>query len=374
MNRRTWAAVIAAGFFSVKAFGDPLLSFGPDVPLFITASASVRHDDNVLLSPTTKQGDVIYLFVPGVDLHYKGSQASLGFTFDEQFSHYEKFHDLDDHLANLAANAAYSGAESDFGLTGSYVQEDQTTINAQSLDQTVKHTIASVAGNAEFAVTAKTRIGITPSYVYVEFPEVGFQNSKIYTVPVDLYYSVTPKTALSVGYAYDKTTTNLDTGDSKGYFLNIGARGEFTPKLSGQVRVGESVLQPIGQPTTRQLGIESTLNYAYSPRTNFSLYVNNGFAPSAAGNQTEVLAAGLSGSFELSQAWSANLSLGETQTKYLITPPRTDHFLNASLLVTYVVTQNFDLQASYLYRKNESNVQLVTFDDSIATFTAACRF
>lgn len=374
MNRRSWAAVIAASFLSLKAFGDPLLSLGPDVPLFITASASVRHDDNVLLSPTTKQGDVIYLFMPGVDLHYRGSQASLGFTFDEQFSHYEKFHNLDDHLANLAAVGAYQGAESEFGLTASYVQEDQTTINAQSLDQTVKHTIESVAGNAEFGLTAKTRLGFTPSYVYVQFPEVGFENSKIWTVPADLYYSITPKTALSVGYAYDKTTTEFHNGDATGYFVNVGARGEFTPKLSGQIRVGESVLRPDGQPSTRQLGVESSLNYAFSPRTNFSLYVNNGFAPSAAGNQTEVLAAGISGSFELSQAWSANLSVGDTSTKYLITPPRTDHFWNASLLVTYMVTQNFDLQASYLYRKNDSNLQLVTFDDSIATFTAACKF
>jgi predicted porin len=365
---------MAASFLSVQAFGDPLLSFGPDVPLFITASASVRHDDNVLLSPTTKEGDVIYLFIPGVDLHYKGSQASLGFSFDEQFSHYEKFHNLDDHLANLAASGAYQGAESDFGLNASFVQEDQTTINAQSLDQTVKHTISSVSSNAEFALTAKTRIGFTPSYNYAEFPEVGFQNSKIWTVPVDLYYSMTPKTALSVGYAYSKTTTELGTGDSKGNFLNVGVRGELTPKLSGQIRIGETELKPVAQPSTRQLGVETSLIYAFSPKTNFSLFVNNGFAPSAAGNQTEVLAAGISGSFELSQAWSANLSVGTTTTKYLITPPRTDHFWNASLLVTYMVTQNFDLQASYLYRKNDSNLQLVTFDDNVATFTAACKF
>jgi len=374
MNWLFRATIVAVALSPLVATADPLLSFGSDVPLFITASVSVRHDDNVLLSATDKISDTIYLFDPGLDLHYNGSQASVGITFSEQFSRYAKEHGLDDQLANLAANAAYAGSESNFSLAGAYQQIDQTTTTAENLDQTVKHSIASISGDAEVAVTAKTRIGVSPSFVRTEFPEIGFDDSDIFTVPVDVYFGVTPKTDLSIGYAYTRTTTSDNSSDSKTEFFNLGARGQFTPKLSGQVRVGVTELKPDQGVSTRQLGVEANLNYQYSPKTTFSLYADNGFAPSAAGNQTEVFSAGITGNFQLSQAWSASLSAGTSSTKYLIMPPRTDHFTNLAAGVSYAVTANFDLSASYLYRKNDSTVELLTFDDSLAIFTASCRF
>jgi hypothetical protein len=232
----------------------------------------------------------------------------------------------------------------------------------------------SVGANAELAMTAKTRLGVGPNFNRVEFAQIGFTDSNIFTVPVDLYYGITPKTDLSVGYAYTHTTTADGSGDSTGNFVNVGARGQFTEKLSGQVRVGVTENRPKAGQSVSQLGVESTLNYAFSPRTTFSLYANNGFAPSAAGNQTEVFSTGLSGNFQLSQAWSASITGGLSATKYLIIPSRTDHFYDVSASLNYIVTSYLNLQASYLYRKNVSNIQSVTFDDNLATLTAACRF
>ncbi len=374
MNWPSRAAVAALIFLPMAARADPLLSFGPDVPLFLTATVSVRHDDNVLLSSTNKVGDTIYLFAPGVDLHYSGSQASAGITFSEQFSRYAKDRNLDDQLANLATYIGYQGSESSFGANASYQQTDQTTTSATSLDQTVKQTMIAVGARAEVAITAKTRLGVTPSYNRVEFAQVGFTDSNIFTVPVDLYYGITPKTDLSVGYAYTHTTTADGSGDSKGNFVNVGARGQFTEKLSGQVRVGVTENKPKTGQSVSQLGVESTLSYAFSPKTTFSLYANNGFAPSASGNQTEVFSTGLSGNFQFSQSWSASISGGTSATKYLIVPSRTDHFYDASLSLSYIVTSYLNLSASYLYRKNVSTIDSVTFDDNLATLTAACRF
>jgi len=375
MNRLLLATAVVVGLSPLVATADPLLSFGSDVPLFITASASARYDDNVLLSATDKVHDTIYLFDPGIDLHYSGSQASMGLTFSEQFSRYAKEHGLDDQLANLAANAAYSTQESSFSVAGAYQQIDQTTTTATNLDQTVKHSITSIQADAEIGLTAKTKLGLSPSFVRTQFPEVGFTDSDVYTLPVDLYYAVTPKSDLSVGYQYIRTTTADDSSDSKAQFINVGARGQFTPKLIGQVRVGLSYLkEDSGGATQRQLGLEATLNYQYSPKTTFSLYANNGFAPSASGNQTEVFSSGISGNFQLSNQWTADVSAGFSSTKYLIEPPRTDHFFSLGVGVSYAVNSGFDLSASYLYRRNTSPLEELAFDDNMATFTAACRF
>ncbi len=374
MNWLSRAAVAIVFLSPVVACAEPLLSFGPDVPLFLTASVSARHDDNVLLSPTDKVSDTIYLFAPGIDLHYSGGEGSAGVSFSEQFSRYAKNRSLDDQLANLAANIGYHGANSSFNANGSYQQVDQTTTTATNLDQTVKQTVEAVTVGGEVGLTAKTRVGVTPSFNRTEFPEVGFTDSDVWTVPVDVYFGMTPKTDVSVGYAYSKTKTQDDAGDATSSFFNVGARGQFSPKLSGQVRVGVSKLKPKVGPATSQLGVESSLNYAYSPRTTFSLYANNGFAPSAAGNQTEVFSTGLSGNFELSQIWSLSISAGTSATKYLTAPPRTDHFWNGSVSLNYIVSSNLNLQASYLYRKNASTLEALTFDDNLTTLTAACRF
>ncbi len=374
MNWPSRAAVAIVFLLPVVTLAEPLLSFGPDVPMFLTASVSARHDDNVLLSPTDKVSDTIYLFAPGIDLHYSGGEGSAGITFSEQFSRYAKNRSLDDQLANLAANIGYHGANSSFNAAGSYQQVDQTTTTATNLDQTMKQTIEAVNVGAEVGLTAKTRVGVTPSFSRTEFPEAGFTDSDVWTVPVDVYFAMTPKTDVSVGYAYSKTKTQDGAGDANSSFFNVGARGQFSPKLSGQVRVGVSKLKPKVGPATSQLGVESSLNYAYSPRTTFSLYANNGFAPSAAGNQTEVFSAGLSGNFELNQVWSLTISAGTSATKYLTVPPRTDHFWNESVSLNYIVSSQLNLQASYLYRKNTSTLEPLTFDDNLTTLTAACRF
>jgi uncharacterized protein (PEP-CTERM system associated) len=159
MNCRSWAAVAAILLLPAAAIADPLLSFGPDVPLFITATASVRHDDNVLLTANDKVGDTIYIFAPGIDLHLTGGKATMGVTFSEQFIRYATNSDLDDHLANLAANAGYQGTDLKFNAIGSYIQTDQTTTSATNLNQTVKQSVTFAAINSEASLTAKTKLG-----------------------------------------------------------------------------------------------------------------------------------------------------------------------------------------------------------------------
>src|SRR5580658_8994814 len=96
MRRAQW--VLFGGLFVLLpplAPGEPLLSFGPDIPLFITASASVRHDDNVNLTATNKVSDTVYVLAPGTDFHYNSDVVKTGITFSEQFVRYAAHRDSD---------------------------------------------------------------------------------------------------------------------------------------------------------------------------------------------------------------------------------------------------------------------------------------
>jgi long-subunit fatty acid transport protein len=182
---------------------------------------------------------------------------------------------------------------------------------------------------------------------------------------------------LSAGYRFDKTTQDNGVGDTTDDFINVGARGDFTPKLSGQIRVGVSTLMPAkgGGSNTTEPGLGMTLDYLLSPRTTLSLSADNGFTASALGTSQEELMINTSASFQLSQAWSASLGASFDSTKYLmVLPPRKDYFWVGDVGLSYAWTKYTAVQLSYFFRRNDSTLDAATFSDDVLTLSASSRF
>jgi hypothetical protein len=375
IKRLSWLAFAAIGSLPALSRADPLLSFGPDVPLFITAAASIRRDDNVDLVPQNKTADTIYIFAPGTDLHYSGGKSSAGLTLGEQFIRYASDSHLNDNLADAVGNFSYKGSESSMSLAASYAQTDQSTLSSTNTNQTLKQSLSNASFNGELGIAPKTSLGVGATFSRTAYPEASFSDSDGWSFPVDLYYAVTPKVDLSMGYNHGQTTiANNPDDDSKTNFFNIGARGDFTPKLSGQIRVGETELKPEKGPTSSQLGLGASLDYLFSPKTSFDLSANNGFSNSAVGTNQELLTLSSSGHFELSQAWALTTGLSYSSTKYLTVPERIDRFWVGNVGINYTLTTVTAFQLEYLYRKNDSTLAAADFNDNILTFSASSRF
>ncbi len=353
---------------------DPLLSFGPDVPLFITASASVRRESNIFLSSQTHQSDTIFVLAPGLNLQWNGGKASFGIMANEQFNRYSTNKELNDHLADIAANLGYNGANVTFKAAGSYQQDDQTSLSLQSSDQTVKHALSDASANVEFNVTPKTSVGVGGTFERTTYPQVGYINSDVATVPVDVYYAVTPKTSVSAGYQYTRTKLDTGTGNSKGNFYNIGARGEFTSKLSGQVRVGVTNQVPEVGVKSRDLGLSANLQYAATPKTAIGLNASSGFTTSPLGTTEKVVAIGLSSHTQLTEAWGFDLGGTYNSTDYVTALGRKDKFWVGNVGLSYIWTTSTAFNLNYVYRKNDSTEAFATFDDNVMTFTVSSKF
>jgi hypothetical protein len=369
-----WTALVGIGFWPASSGADPLLTFGPDVPLFISATASVRRDDNIFLSSQDKQSDTLLMLTPGLDFHWTGGQAKLAISASEQFSRYSKNHDLNDELANIQGNFGVSGAYASLSAAGSFEQEDQSSLGVQSSDEAVKHAVGSAALNGEFTVAPKTVIGLGGDFSRTTYPEVGFIATNTWTFPVNVFYAITPKSDLSLGYTYGLTRLDTGTGDSDSKFYNVGARGQFTPKLSGHIQVGvtESELD-IGV-RNRNLGLDASLDYAFSPNTTFSLNATSGFSTSPLGTSEKVETVGLTGRTMLSQSWTVSLSGNYEATDYLTAIGRRDGFWVADMGVSYIWTSTTDLKLDYAFRRNNSTLDAATFDDNVLTLSAASRF
>jgi hypothetical protein len=366
-------AILSLGAFATTVEADPLLSFGPDIPLFVTATASVRRDSNVFLSSAERQSDTIYLITPGLSFQWTGA-ASLSISASEQFSRYATNRELDDHLADINSSFAYNGANSKLGLSASYQEEDQSSLQVQSSDQTLKHSLAFVSATGEVNMAPKTSASLGVTFDRTVYPQAGFIDSDLWSVPVNLYYAMTPKTDLSVGYSYQKTREDSGIGNSKGDFYNIGARGEFTPKLSGQVQVGVSDYRPDGGPKSRSLGLNANLDYAFSPKTTIVLSGSSGFSTSPLGTGEKNASVGVSVNTKLSEQWALSLGGSYLSSNYLITPIRKDEFWVGDVSLSYIWTTNISFQLDYIYRTNHSTLPYAMFDDDVVTFSVASKF
>jgi outer membrane receptor protein involved in Fe transport len=228
--------------------------------------------------------------------------------------------------------------------------------------------------NGSFGLTAKTSLGTGASYERTRYPKVGYQDSDDWSFPLDFYYAVTPKVDLSLGYRYQRSTIADADFNSKDNFFNVGTKGDFTPKLSGQLRVGvDQHRNDLDGSTTNQLGLGTTINYLLSPKTALDLTVSNGFTHSAFGTSQKTFSVGSNVQFAFTPHWSATGGASFESTSYLSAQARKDKFWVGNVGLNYALTANSALQASYLFRKNSSN-QSVNFNNNVLSLSASIRF
>jgi len=373
MKRRIGWVVAALGLASSVYASEPLLSVGPEIPVFLTAAATTRYDDNVLLESTNKSSDTIFVLMPGIDLHTTGGVGQAGLTYNEQFIRYSSHSDLNSNLASFASNYAYNGAASKLSAAASYQQLDQSNLTLRSIDETVRRDLTDASVNGSFGLTAKTSLGTGVSFDRTRYPKVGYQDSDDWSLPVDFYYAVTPKVDLSLGYRYQRTTLADPVFDSKDHFFNVGTRGDFTPKLSGQIRVGVDQHRNDVGSSTNQLGLGTTINYLLSPKTSIDLTASNDFTHSAFGTSQKTFSVGSNVQFAFTPQWSATGGASFEATSYLSALARKDKFWVGNVGVNYALTANSAIQVSYLFRKNSSN-QSVNFNNNVLSLSASIRF
>jgi hypothetical protein len=353
---------------------DPLIVIPNQMPVFITAQAEIRQDDNIFLTDNANESDTIFVLRPGLNAVYRGAATEANFLAQQQFIRYASNSQLDSELLNLAAGISHGQPRSNWSLRSTYKEIDQNNFSIRNIDQTVRRDVLQVDAAGELSTTAKTSIGVGAGFDETDYREPGFVGYEAWTVPVDVYYAVSPKLDLSVGYRFRKTESEFSGNDSRDHFANIGARGRFTAKLDGQLRVGYTQRDPERGSQSSLLGVASSLNYTFSPKTVLSLSVSNDFNNSASGVSQRSLRVSAGGRFSPDINWSLFTDLSFESANYLGTFTRRDDFWSGVVGVTYLASASLSFDVAYIYRRSESDVRFVNFDNNIVTFSASLRF
>jgi hypothetical protein len=240
----------------------------------------------------------------------------------------------------------------------------------------VKRDLYHVEGLGEVGVTEKTSVGAGVIYDDTNYLSTAFTDWQWVKVPLKYYYAVEPKVDVSAGFTYQNNQLGSGGINSDEYFYNIGARGEFTPKLSGGLNVGYEQFQFVSGKNKDKggLGVDSNFTYAYSPKTNLTFGVNNDFGYSAAGGSAYRIF-GLTGGLTslLTEQWKASALLNYSRYDYISTIQK-DDFYNAQVGITYIVNANISVIGSYTYTEDSSNLTADSFNNNIFSISTSLRF
>jgi polysaccharide biosynthesis protein VpsM len=366
---RSSVAIAAIG---VAAQAAPFTTIGQDAELFFTGTAGIRADDNVLLSGT-KTSDVIFEFTPGLDLVFGNNSMAKGHIFfKEAFSSYADNSKLDTNLSTVGINTKYDDAKLKMNFDAGWSQIAQNTVDVRA-GYLVRRDVSNIGGGSEISLTDKSSVGAAVTYEQTDYKRQGFVDSDITSVPLNIFYEITPKVDASFGLRY--RDSNLTGGNSsEDYFYNVGVRGEFSEKLNGNIAVGYTQRDFSAGGNEDTVGVDSSLNYLFNEKTSFSLGATNDFGTSGQGASQKNLSFRAGVQSKISEVLSVGANLSHRSITYLGNNGRTDEYFEGNLSATYIVNAYANVVGGFTFRQNSSKLAGGDFDNSVFSLAANFRY
>jgi len=357
---------------AISAQAAPFMAVGDNAELFVTAAAAVQFDDNIYLDSSNEKNDTIFSFTPGVDLVFgKGSATTGNVYYREEFRRYSDNDVQNTSLTNIGVNSKYSNGVTKADFNAAYAQVAQNDNDIRATGDIVRRNISNVGGKIEFGISEKTVIAIGAAFDKTNYGPKSYVDSNVWSLPIDVYYQDNPKLDWSLGYRYRSTDLSGAARDSKDHFLSLGARGEFTPKLIGQVRAGYTQRSFDVGSDKNLFGVDGNLTYLYSDKTSYRFTFGNDFGSSGTGDSTKNFTLGLNASNQFTEQWFMSAGLNYRSTEY---STRTDDFIEGQVAVTYVYNTYVNFGASLTLRNNSSDLGAAEFSQNVFSVGANIRY
>jgi hypothetical protein len=382
-------SIISTGLFAQANFtylsASPLVSIGDSTDIFFNGSSSLRWESNVFRDEDDEESDLAWTLSPGFEVNVgRGvSNADLSIITRYDVIRYQDNDQLDVELFHIKAFGSYKSSRLD--LSGSVAFDENKSSSGENniTKDLIEYDTTSASLDGEYRVSPKFSFGSGFSYSDKEYQtfEYYFADREKFTIPFDVFYELTPKVDLSLGYSY--THTDVDstllnpTGDytQESSFYNVGARGELLPKLTGFFKIGyrtrESDRSNVDD--SGMLGLDADFTWAATPKISTSLGLSRDFGVGGEGESTENSSVNMSASYSISSYMAVSANLGYTLREYTDTD-RTDNQYNAGLRLSYSPNQYWSFSTGYTYSENDSDAYESSYVNHIIDLTATLRY
>ncbi|WP_269526341.1 outer membrane beta-barrel protein [Coraliomargarita parva] len=385
----------------------PLVSIGDNADLFFNGSSSIRWMSNVFRDDENEHEDFIYTLSPGFELNIGRGMSNTNFAIITRYDiiRYDDRDDLNGEEFHIKAVGSYRSSRLDLSGSASFDEEQSSPGESEStkdLDDLIESDNYRASLQGEYRLSPKFSIGSGVHYSDKQYTtyEDRFADRETFTVPVDVYYELTPKVDLSAGYSYSHTSVEeiyYDNGiyigdyDTASHFFNVGARGMLLPKLNGFFKVGyrlqdsdDSVIglynaskqvfpyDKTNRGDNGMLGLDLDLTWNATPKVTVVGRASRDFGVGGEGQNTEVTSFSLNGSYAINSNFSASANAGYTLRDYETDREDDQYRLGARL--SYRPNQFWNFSTGYSYVENDSNLSGADYQNHIIDLTASLRY
>jgi hypothetical protein len=421
----TLAAALALPLTAPKASleASPLVSIGDSTDVFFSGSSSLRSTSNVFRDEDNEVSDLIWILSPGFEVNVgRGlSNANLSLITRYDIVRYEDESRLDTELFHIKAIGSYKTSRLDLSGSVSF-DENKTSTGNESLvrvQDLIEFDTTKANFNGEYRFSPKFSFGAGVRYSEKEYKtfQENFADRETTSFPFDIFYELTPKVDLSVGYTY--SNTDVDAVDARqdvivvggvltlrksqlgGYeqdshFFNIGARGNLLPKLNGFFKIGyrarstedstftftdtplngappSSGTRTINRDDTGMLGLDADLTWTATPKVTAILGLSRDFGVGGEGQSTENTGIDLRARYAINSQFSASANFGYTLRDFT-NDDREDDRYNIGARLGYSLNQYWQFSTGYTYTENSSDAPSRSYEDHTIDLSVSLRY
>ena len=362
-----------------------LVSMGPNSDLFFNGSVSLEYQSNIFLDDPQLTGvsevdDFAFIFSPGVELNFGDGTAANNVLIlvREDIKVHNDNSKLDSENFFFLFNLTYAQAPIDIEASVNFFELVQNTADANRLGALTESEMTNVRLRGEYEFSAKTSIEGRFGYLRTDYITTGLNDNETLEFPVNVYYAYSPKLDASVGFRYRHTNVT-DGPDTDDYFINVGFRGELTPKLETTFQIGV-VYRDFGDFKTdafgddTRLGVNSSFTWYATDLTTVDANVNLDYSTGGTSASIQNTGASLSVLHGFTPMIIGNVVLSYNNAEYRDLSDREDDSYNAAFSINYSPNDYLTFRASYSYLKNDSTQLGGNFDNSILSIVASLRY
>lgn len=360
----------------------PLVSVGDNVDIYFSGSSSLRWTSNVYRDEVDEADDIIWTISPGFEINVGRGlpDADLSIITRYDIVRYQELDQLDAELFHIKAVGSYSTSRLDLSGSLSFDESKSASGEANIIRDLMESDTVSANLNAEYRVSPKFSFGAGVQYSereYVTYTD-RFADRDTTTLPFDVFYELTPKVDLSLGYTYSQTdidsTILRNEYETSSHFYNVGARGNLLPKLTGFFKVGyrDRDSTRAGADNNGMLGLDADFTWAVSPKLTASLGLSRDFGVGGEGVSTENSSVDTSVSYKIDSKWSAIANAGYTLRDY--DGGREDNQYTLGARISYVPNQHWRFGGGYNYTDNDSSSNNRSYQDHSLDVSASLRY
>lgn len=392
--------VAALGVAASPAFAEaPLYQFDDGTMLHLLCSGEVQFNDNLYLSASGKDSDVILKVIPGLEVSKGGkdTESSLKLVVKEDLTMYMS--DDENNYQGTHANLAYTYAGSrlnasvaaGFDMNQNTTNRDNRNV-AGKAGQLVRYYsyYSRVNGSYKIGENVSVSSGFSWNGLTYDNHRDTYNDRQTYAVPLSLYHKVlTEKLRAGLSYEFRYTDlaangnqrkTGLNPGYQQVHFFGVSAVGEATEKLTIDGRIGYTTSdysrrsKKLGsQSRENTLGFNGALNYLMTEKTTARLAFNRDFEIAGNGDSITSTGVGLSLMHSVDTEWSLRAGVDYRRDDYN-DYDRCDDVYTLSAGATYAINSYLGVSADYRFQWDDSDMDSMRYTNNIVTLSLNFRY